>query len=388
MELVHAARLDRLQRLSAAQRRRWDQALERYGGIRRAIEHEEADEWAVPAAALARARADREIRAERARDALDSAYRLLVDLPQATPRASAPPQPGEVEIAFFQAAKSWIVFARTSKGVEARRFPAEALTSPESAATILAQISPALAEARRVVVLALGRADQVDWHALTWRGAPLVAHAAVEYSLDLPPVARPAPDDVGGPSVLVVANPTGDLAATEAEGDFVARTAAGWRVSRLSGHEATRDALLAALPSVRLFHYAGHTTSGGPTGASSALILTGGQHIELGDLLALPRVPEVVVLSACRAGSGSGSDGASKSMMGLAQSPSSRRAPARWSRPRETSPTPKRGPSWSRFTGHSAWAGLRRSRELSSAPPATRSERTRRAFDWSCRKRE
>jgi hypothetical protein len=320
MEMARAARLDRLQRLSGAQRSAWDQALERYAGIRRAVEGEAASDWTLPASALAGARTEREIRAARAREALDSAYRLLVDLPSPT-RPAPPPGPGQVQITFFRAARSWIAFARTQGGVRARRFPEQALLSAANASALLEQISPELAGAHEVVILALGLADQVDWHALTWRGQPLIARAKVAYSLDLPHVMSRTPEGPADRRALVVTNPTGDLAATAAEGDFVARSLDGWSVDSLSGHAATRDELLARLPTVGLFHYAGHATAGAQGGGSSALVLADGQRLELGDLLALPRVPDVVVLSACRAGAGGGlgPEGGSTSMMGLAQ---------------------------------------------------------------------
>jgi len=320
MEMARAARLDRLQRLSGDQRRAWDQALERYAGIRRAIEGEAASDWTLPASALARARADREIRAEHAREALDSAYRLLVPLPSSS-RPTAAPGAGQAQVIFFRAARSWIAFARTGGGVRAHRFPEAALRSSSGASAILEQMSPELARARAVVILALGLADQLDWHAVTWRGQPLAAHARVEYSLDLPRVAVARADGAAvDRRALVVTNPTGDLAATAGEGDFVARALDGWLVERLAGHAATRDELLARLPAVGLFHYAGHATAGAEGGTSSALVLADGQRLELGDLLALPRVPDVVVLSACRAGAGGGlGEGAATSMVGLAQ---------------------------------------------------------------------
>src|SRR6185436_4848294 len=86
----------------------------------------------------------------------------------------------------------------------------------------------------------------------------------------------------------------------------------GWRVTRLDGPAATRDALLAALPDADLFHYAGHAEMGGPSGAASALVMTGGARAQMGDLLTLPRLPRLVVLSACEAA-------ATPSTMGLAQ---------------------------------------------------------------------
>jgi len=74
--------------------------------------------------------------------------------------------------------------------------------------------------------------------------------------------------------------------------------------------------VLAALPSARLLHYAGHARPGFTGPLSSALVLSGEGRIELGDLLAVPSVPELVILSACEA---AGGETRQPSLMGLAQ---------------------------------------------------------------------
>ncbi len=321
MEVAHVARLNRLQGLSPEQRRSWDQALERYADIRRALERDAAEDWTLSGEALARARTEREARAEHARDTLDAAYRLLVDLQPVTPREPVPPAPGDLEIVFFPGAKSWIVFTRDAAGIHARRPLNQALGSDDAATAVLEQLSPELVGARRALILASGRADQIDWHAVTWRGKPLVATMEVEYGLDLPGGAAQPPIGKAAPTALLVSNPTADLSDSAKEIDFVARALGGWQVTRLDESAATRDALLATLPTVDLFHYAGHAAVSGSTGALSALVLANSQRVELGDLLALPRLPGVVVLSACSAAAARGTDAeaASTSAMGLAQ---------------------------------------------------------------------
>jgi tetratricopeptide (TPR) repeat protein len=310
-EINHAARLDRLSGLTPGQRRRWDDALAHYAGIRRAIEHEATEEWKLPAAMLARARTDRERRAEEARTALDAAYGLLVDR-SPTAAQTFPVEAGVVETAFFQGAKGWIAFARTSTETVARRFRDEALDSNAAASVVLEALSAQLRTGRKVVLFPYGRADKIDWHVVTWRGAPLIAKMAVEYGMDLPRVPSRDHPDVPSKRALVVGDPMRDLTAARLEVDVVATALGGWQVTRLDGAAATRDALLAALPAADLFHYAGHAEMSGPGGSTSALLLTGGGRAQIGDLLALPRLPEVVVLSACEAA-------ATPSSMGLAQ---------------------------------------------------------------------
>jgi CHAT domain-containing protein len=106
---------------------------------------------------------------------------------------------------------------------------------------------------------------------------------------------------------------------TRSEGDLVGQALGGWRLTRLEGRAAERDALLQDLPRVALFHYAGHAAVAGPSSVASALITAGGARIELGDLLALPRIPDVVILSACAAAASGAGDTAWSSTMGLAQ---------------------------------------------------------------------
>jgi hypothetical protein len=74
--------------------------------------------------------------------------------------------------------------------------------------------------------------------------------------------------------------------------------------------------VLGALRGARLFHYAGHAEISLADGLSSALLLGANGRIELGDLLALPSVPEMVVLPACEA---AGTLEGGRSALGLAQ---------------------------------------------------------------------
>ena len=320
-EANYSSRQDRLATLSTDQRRQWDGALERRARIRHAIEKEALEDWKLPAQALARVRADREIRADEARDALDSAYRLLIKNDSSRSLTLSAPRASEVQIVFFPGAKDWIAFTRTTSGVKARRFRSQALDSNEAASAVLEQLSCELATAHRVRIFPFGRADRVDWHAVYWRAMPLVSRIEVEYGLDLPD--SPDRARIGGvaTTALVIANPTGDLRAASDEGDLVARALDGWRVTHLNGNAATRDALLTALPEVGLFHYAGHAEVAGPSGALSALVLAGGARAQLGDLLTLPRLPSVVVLSACQAAAteANGVETGSAVTLGLAQ---------------------------------------------------------------------
>jgi CHAT domain-containing protein len=110
------------------------------------------------------------------------------------------------------------------------------------------------------------------------------------------------------------------LRAAAAEADVVARALSTWRLVRFDGSAATRDAVLTALPTARILHYAGHSEASGSGGTSSALLLAGRSRADLADLLGAAHTPELVVLSACEAAGNSFTDGdAEGSMIGLAQ---------------------------------------------------------------------
>lgn len=330
VELAHAARVDRLANLSPLAHRRWDAALERYQHIRRDIEREAEEDWKVPRAALARLRLERAARARQARAALDDAYRLLADgvddmsdgaADRPLAGALAAPGPGELFVAFFPGVDGWFALAATARTVVAHALAPDVFTSAAGAAQALAMLGPDLAQARRLRLFPYGAADAVSWQAVPWNGRPLLASFEVEYGLDVGrrsgKVSGPAAGgDAASPTALVISNPTGDLPAAALEAQSVVKALGGWNVVTLDGAAATRDAALAALPNARLLHYAGHARPGATGPLSSALVLSGEGRIELGDLLAAPAVPELVILSACEA---AGVEARQPSLMGLAQ---------------------------------------------------------------------
>ena len=108
----------------------------------------------------------------------------------------------------------------------------------------------------------------------------------------------------------MVADPSEDLTAAAVEGGLVREALGPARARLLRGAVATRSAILAALPRVDLFHYAGHASFGGPEGMQGGLGAAAGSRILLGDILALDAGPRLVVLSAC--------EGARESAAGVA----------------------------------------------------------------------
>ncbi|MEO0813176.1 MAG: CHAT domain-containing protein, partial [Myxococcota bacterium] len=134
--------------------------------------------------------------------------------------------------------------------------------------------------------------------------------APTAYSLDLPL----STESGGLGSALVVVDPLGDLPESREEGQrIVARLQElGLRVTALRGEAVTRSAVLSAIESADVFHYAGHGKFESEDPWASYLPLNGGQ-VSVGDIALLERSPKLVVLSGCETGE-------SRSQLGLAQS--------------------------------------------------------------------
>jgi tetratricopeptide (TPR) repeat protein len=314
---------DRLAQLTPAEQRRWDESMSRYRALRDAFDRQTAQQWQLAGDEVERAREAQAAQLAEARDALDRALAALGDPGDLGAGSLSPPGPGEVILAYHPLpAGRWAGFAATVQGIDVATFqlPSEAMTRPEELSRILlAPFQSAIAASERVRVLAYGPLRSVDFHALPFAGAPLLARNLVVYSLDLPVRSVPAPAS-GRPAALLVSNPTSDLPAARAEADAVIATVrrwgSRWSLKSLDGPQARADAVLAALPGASLFHYAGHGIFAGFAGWDSALPLAEDSRLTLGDILALRPAPASVVLSSCDAGRSS--DQASGEGIGLA----------------------------------------------------------------------
>lgn len=269
----HLQRLDRLGRLTPEERRRWDAAISAYRRHAR-------DAGSDPAAA---------------RQLLDDAFAVLAEAPRNA--ALRAPAPGELWLAYHPLPEGWVAFAVLEGRVVAERVGELPDDLPALAKRLLEPFDTQLSVARRVRVLPYGRLRDVDFHALAWRGRPLVASLPVAYPLDLAvaPV-RPVP----GRRAVVVSDPRGDLPGANREARAVSEAlqARSWTVTTLAGAEATSARLQQALAGAGLLHYAGHGVFAGRGGWDSALRLAD-RNLTVGGVLALPEVPRRVVLSGC-----------------------------------------------------------------------------------------
>lgn len=227
--------------------------------------------------------------------------------------ALRPPRPDELVLLYFPTgAHQFLIFGATTAGTKAASIE---LTSSELllqgdgltagalqrwSERLLEPMAAEVDRARRIRILPSFGVQALPFHALPWRGRPLLAHADVVYSLDLP--VRAASNAVGG--ALIVGDPLGDLEGAREEVDAVraAHVASGVEVVSLVGQQATGPNVRRLLPQVRHLHYAGHSTTAGAFGWDSTLRLAHDTSLTVADIVAFERVPQTVVLLSCHGG--------------------------------------------------------------------------------------
>jgi hypothetical protein len=291
-------RTARIAGLSPEQRARRDELLYGFLAIRDALASERRDDWQFSAPEREHRERRREERAAEGTRLLDEALRLIGGSGgpfgcEQLPASAA----GVVTILQFPRPEgdSWI-FVADERGVSVGAAP-----DPSASEWTERQLEPfadRIAAARQIRILPTGSGWSVPFHALPFAEGVLLDVAPVVYALDLPArELRPASPG----SAVVVANPSKDLPHAEREARAVVdRLAAlGWRVDDHMQAEASRSQLTDALADASLLHYAGHGTHGGVDGWGAALLLHDGDRLEVSDILALPRVPDAVVLSGC-----------------------------------------------------------------------------------------
>lgn len=288
-----AAYAARIEALTGEQRARYEQAVGRHRRLRDELERMTAQDWSLAADELRAVQPVRDAQRRRVFEALESVMAAAGHAGRAhTPLA---PRPGELLLAFVRVRDGWLVLARLDQQVRALRLSGQPGTG--DATWLFDPLQAQLQRATQVTVLSLDPLP-FDVHALPFGTLPLAAVRPVSYGIDVPTPQAKASD-----RVLVVADPGGDLDAARAEALRVgARFQTFQPVSELVGAQATRAALLRALPDADLFHYAGHASLGDRAELSAGLELAGGSRLTVGDVLGLSAVPRRVVLSACDAG--------------------------------------------------------------------------------------
>ena len=299
-------------------RSRWYAALSAYHRHREEERSAEEDAWGLSGDKLDAYAARRRRAGDKARRLLDEA---LAGLGPAVAGLAAPPAvaEGELILSFHPVVDGWVGFARHARGVAARRLGAvDVEAAPDRLARdLLAPFARQLDRAARLSLAPFGALDAVDIHALPWRGRPLAAALPVVYRVG---AERAAPVARGSRREALVVDPSGRLRMTREEASIAAAalTARGWAVRRLESSAATHSSLEAALGArPAWFHYSGHARYAGMDGWESEL---GGEDeplLTVGDIIALPRAPDRVVLAGCET-AGSGRTDAGPVGLGLA----------------------------------------------------------------------
>lgn len=211
-----------------------------------------------------------------------------------TPPVLRSPDLDEVLLLWFPTGDAWHGFAQSHTEL------ASVTTIDPRGAEWLAPLTSLARPSQRVTVLGFGKLQDEAVHLLPFEGAPLYERFDVTYGLDLNP-RQPRRHDAT--HVLLAADAQGDLPLATAEAKRLEQLYAQHRVavSSLVGARLGAPAFRHALESATLLHFAGHGHLAGTEGWDSWLALADETRFTAGDILALPRVPQVVVLNACEA---------------------------------------------------------------------------------------
>jgi tetratricopeptide (TPR) repeat protein len=285
----------RIATLSQHERQRWDAAVARYKNVREDLDRLIAGAWAL---ATNKDEHARDIRAK-----LEAELATLLDdaLAIAEPgSASIDLAAGPLTIGYYAIGRRWLGFAWSESGtklVELRPFDVAGSTVALGK-TLLDPFQAELEKTERVQFLIDGRLAKIDFHALSFRGAPLIAARDVAYAIDLarPPRERPALR-----LALIVADTLGDLPAARDEASRARERLLklGAKITELGGRQATRKTLVEALGTASFFYYCGHARFDGESGWEGGLMLADSVQLTVGDILALGSAPEDIVLSGC-----------------------------------------------------------------------------------------
>jgi len=204
-----------------------------------------------------------------------------------------PPEPDELVLVYYPLDGGHASFMLDEGGTSGLEIRDKLASDPaERAQQLLGPFTEAIARAQRIRIIASGAASRVAFHELPWSGRPLVDHAAITYSLDLPRRLEPHVR----PRRVVQLAPPSNLLKAKAELDDAANIlrARGVVVERIVGDEPDLRSRLG----VDLLHYVGHAHG---DGWASALDLGGDRRLTAGDLLA-GDAPTLAILSGCETG--------------------------------------------------------------------------------------
>ncbi len=296
-------RTARIAGLSAARRTAWESATTALLATRAELAREAQGDWERSGAELVRRRARRAVRRAEADAELEQALAAISVVSGSVDCARlAPVPPTEVLVLVAADDQGTLVFVADADRVQVVQGPVIGSVEPSTwAAVALGPVAERLGDASRIRVIAEDLGPEHALARLPVGGRALLELAPIVHTLDLPPRPSSPPAPV---QALVVADPSEDLPLARREGAAVhgALVDAGWTSALYVGPHADRGAVLGALGTAELFHYAGHGVQRGVAGWDAALRLSDGE-LGVTELLATARVPSRVVLAGCETGS-------------------------------------------------------------------------------------
>ncbi len=280
----------------------WTALLTSYRAAREGLELRATRDWTLSTAELVRTARAREEEEHQLRERLESSLAGMEQLAHRS-ESEAKVAANQLDVIVHPTRQAWVVLLRDSTRTTAEHLPPPAL--PEGPQALIRAVAQRLTGKTRVRVLTYGAYRSVDLHSLSPLqddAAPLLANVEVTYAPGLGSTVH-APNESMHNTAIVVGDPTGDLPQSREESMAVATALAPHypSVTRLIGSDVTHHALAEMLPTADWLHYGGHAAYAGIEGLESSLPLAERGRFSVEDVLALPRVPRVVVLGACNA---------------------------------------------------------------------------------------
>ncbi|MBS2014258.1 MAG: CHAT domain-containing protein [Deltaproteobacteria bacterium] len=304
--LASVERALRIERLSSAERGKWEAAVRAYRDARTTLDDDAAKDWALPSDELAKATEGRRQREQSAREALEAAIHLLATAAPALEDGAHAVGPGDLELLLHPGRASWWAIAVDERTVTAA--PVAGIAGDVAVRVpALDALAPRLRDKKRLRVLPYGSWREYPIASYVLAGRPLLEHVQIDYPLGLDDPRQSDPAGLATAPAVVIGDPRSDLPKAREEATLVARMIGSRRrtVTKL-GDEATSKAVAELATGAGLLHYAGHGVYAGVEGFESALPLSGKGLLSIGDLLSLAPAPRKVVLAGCDAARSAG----------------------------------------------------------------------------------
>lgn len=294
----------RTSELNAAKKAQWQTAMAHYKQNRSELQQLKQNLWQLPQNELPQAKRDIQKLEDKVTNNLDSTFALL-DLNRTAyekPINVHGPSSGEVVLTYFKLKQSWVAFIQTKNGLSKKtlgKLPALENRN-ELAQVLIAPFTEALTTSEKLLIQPWGKLRQVDFHSLPLKNRPLITYTQIAYSLGIREATKkPTTEHT---RALVVTDPSGNLPLARQEALAVVdilNQNPHMQVQLIEANQADATSVEQALLQSDIFHYAGHGEFNQNVISDSALILANNSQLNVGDILALPKAPRHVVLSAC-----------------------------------------------------------------------------------------